>query len=134
MSLSRELIPTLWPRGPFTHHPHLSIRLPPTQEASHKPRHSSPSAALSPEPHLSPHVFHVYSWSEALVLGALESSWRKLHVTPCVHATGHVSPWGPAGAPSAPWVEQPPETIEWTLLRKHLKSGQVVLSEAMESP
>lgn len=34
MSLLLELIPTLWPRGPFTHHhPHLCIRLSPTQEA-----------------------------------------------------------------------------------------------------
>lgn len=55
-------------------------------------------------------------------------------MTPCVHAIGHVSPWGPAGAPTSPWVEQPPETTEWTLFREHRKSGQVVLGEAMESP
>lgn len=51
-----------------------------------------------------------------------------------MRAIGHVSPWGPAGAPASPWLEQPPESTEWTLLREHLKSGQVVLSEAMESP
>ena len=134
MSLSLELIPTLWPRGAFTHHPASASdchppKKPPTSQDTPAPQ---PLSAQS-------HSYHFTCstsppQSKALVLGALESSWWKRHVTPCVHAVGLVSPWGPAGAPTSPWVEQPPETTEWTLLREHCKYGQVVLGEAMESP
>lgn len=70
MSLSLELIPTLWPRGAFTHHPSLCIRLSPTQEASYKPGYSSPSATLSSKPQLSPHMFHISSTIQGSGLGS----------------------------------------------------------------
>ena len=52
MSSSLELTPTLWPGGPFTHHPYLSSKLSPTQEASHKLRVFSPSPTLSSSPNM----------------------------------------------------------------------------------